>query len=449
MFGIDDTGRITFATEEFAALLDRTPAELVGTPVDALVAAEDRETLTEARQAVSSASDRVTRTCHVTLRQSDRSRPVTIELTTADDGSVVGSRCRTAETADPFQHLFDLIQDAVVGFEIVNFVPIVRTVNPAFVETFGYDRDEIVGEPLNEYIVPGDRVEEAVNYDQRTAAGEVNYAVVSRETADGCREFIYRGVPYDTADGRRCGFAMYTDVTDSRRQKRRLSVLHRVLRHNLRNELSVMFGTSEYVRAHAADSSVSLAASRALDAADRLAAVSEKARSVETALDGDAEQSVDAAALARSVADSYRPDAPVETALPSTLPITGGTAVYDAIDNLVENAVEHTLPGTAVRITAEQVNGDAFIRVLDDGPGIPAVERAVLFEDADITNLQHGSGLGIWLARWVAETAGGGIEYDRTDGWTTVSLRFPLSDADPEDVLTVVDAPESAVEPTR
>jgi len=447
MFGIDDAGRFTFATEEFATLLGRTRDELIGTPVEAVVAAEDREALATARQAVSGAPDRLTRTCEVTLPRSSLPGPVTIELTTAADGSVVGSLCRTAEAADPFRYLFDLIQDAVVGFEIVNFVPVVRTVNPAFVETFGYDRAEIVGEPLNDYIVPGDRVEEAVNYDQRTASGEINYAVVSRKTADGCREFIYRGVPYDTTDGRRCGFAMYTDVTDSRRQKRRLRVLHRVLRHNLRNELSVVFGMSEYVRTHAADSSVSLAASRALDAADRLAAVSEKARSVETALDGEADQSVDAAALARSVADSYGPDVRVETALPRTLPVTGGTAVYDALDNLVENAVEHTPDGTAVRITAEQDSGDAFIRVLDDGPGIPAVERAVVFEDEDITNLQHGSGLGIWLARWVAEAAGGGIEYDRADGWTTVSLRLPLSDAD--DVLMLADSPESEAEPTR
>ncbi len=70
-----------------------------------------------------------------------------------------------------------------------------------------------------------------------------------------------------------------------------------------------------------------------------------------------------------------------------------------------------------------------------------------MFEDADITNLQHGSGLGIWLARWVAEAAGGGIEYERADGWTTVSLRLPLSDAD--DVLTLADTAESEVTPTR
>ncbi|MDS0220173.1 PAS domain-containing sensor histidine kinase [Haloarcula sp. S1AR25-5A] len=447
MFGIDDTGRFTFATEAFATLLDRTTDELVGRPAETVVAAEDRETLATAIQAVSSASDRVTRTCQVTFPQSDCSGPVTVELTTAANGSVVGSVGRTTEASDPFRYLFDLIQDAVVGFEIVNYVPIVRTVNPAFVQTFGYDRDEIVGQPLNDYIVPRDRVEEAVNYDQRTASGEINYAVVSRQTTDGCREFIYRGVPYDTADSRRCGFAMYTDVTDSRRQKRRLRVLHRVLRHNLRNELSVVFGMSDYVRAQADDSSVSLAASRALDAADRLTAVSEKARSVETALDGDPDQSVDAAALARSVADSYRPDVPVETTLPETLPVTGGTAVYDALDNLVENAVKHTPDGTTVRITAERRGTDAFVRVLDDGPGIPDVERAVVFEDEDITNLQHGSGLGIWLARWVAEAAGGGIEYERADGWTTVSLRLPLSDAD--DVLMPTDAPKPEAGPTR
>jgi PAS domain S-box-containing protein len=445
MFGIDDTGRFTFVTDGFAELLGRTPDELVGTPVDTVVAPDDREALAAAREAVSDAPDRPTSTCQVTLPESDRPGPATIELTSAADGAVVGALCRTTEASDPFRYLFDLIQDAVVGFEIVNYVPIVRAVNPAFVETFGYDREELVGEPLNDYIVPGDRVEEAVDYDQRTADGEINYAVVSRKAADGCREFIYRGVPYDTADGRRFGFAMYTDVTESRRQKRRLRVLHRVLRHNLRNELSVVFGMSEYVRANATESAVSLAASRALDAADRLAAVSETARNVETALDGDTSQSVDAAALSRAVADSYRPDTPVETALPETLPVSGGTAVYDAVDNLVENAVDHTPDGTAVRLTAERAGQDAFVRVLDDGPGIPAAERAVVFDDEDITNLQHGSGLGIWLARWVAEAAGGGIEYERADGWTTVSLRLPLSDAD--DVLTLADT--VGPEPTR
>lgn len=443
MFHLDDAGRVTLATAEFTTLLGTTSEALAGTPIESLVAETDREILRDAIAAVRDADDRTTRRCSLTLTDGDAVVPATVEFV-AVDGVVVGSVCRRVEPGDRFEHLFELIQDAVVAFEMVDGVPVVRAVNPAFVDTFGYDRSDIVGDPLNDYIVPDGRVEEAADYDQRTAAGEINYAIVARKTVDGRREFIYRGIPYDSADGRRCGFAIYTDVTESRRQQRRLRVLHRVLRHNLRNDLSVVFGMGEYVRSNALAESVSDAAARALDAAERLAAVSEKARNVENALDGSPERSVDAAALARSVADDYRADATVETVLPEALPVAGGTAVYDALDNLVENAVEHTPDGTPIRVTADRADGDARLRVADRGPGIPAVERAVVFEDEDITNLQHGSGLGIWLARWIAEAAGGGIAYDRTDGWTTVTIRLPLSDDD--DVLVPTESSGAATD---
>ncbi|MBV0902240.1 PAS domain-containing sensor histidine kinase [Haloarcula salina] len=445
MFHLDDEDRLALATAEFTTLLGTTPEALAGRPVESLVSETDREPLHEAIAAVRD-GERVTRRCSLTFTGGDAPVPATVEFA-AVGGTVVGSVCRTVEPGDRFEHLFELIQDAVVAFEMVDGVPVVRAVNPAFVDTFGYDRAAIVGEPLNDYIVPDGRVEEAVDYDQRTAAGEINYAIVTRETVDGRREFIYRGIPYDSADGRRYGFAIYTDVTDSRRQQRRLRVLHRVLRHNLRNDLSVVFGMGEYVRSNALSEPVSDAASRALDAAERLAAVSEKSRNVENALDGSPERSVDAAALARSIADGYGADAAVETDLPETLPVAGGTAVYDALDNLVENAVEHTPTGTPVRVTADRADGDAYLRVADRGPGIPAVERAVVFEDENITNLQHGSGLGIWLARWVAEAAGGDIAYDRADGWTTVTLRLLLSDDD--DVLVPTEPSGAAAESTE
>ncbi|WP_424001787.1 ATP-binding protein [Haloarcula salina] len=442
MFHLDEDDRLALATEEFTTLLGTTPEAIAGTPVEALVSEADRDGLRDAIAAVRDADDRTTRRCSLTFTGDDAPVPATVECAAVGD-VVVGSVCRTVEPGDRFEHLFELIQDAVVAFEMIDGVPVVRAVNPAFVDTFGYDRADIVGEPLNDYIVPDGRVEEAVDYDQRTAAGEINYAIVARKTVDGRREFIYRGIPYDSADGRRYGFAIYTDVTESRRQQRRLRVLHRVLRHNLRNDLSVVFGMGEYVRSNALAEPVSDAAERALDAAERLAAVSEKARNVENALDGSAERSVDAASLARTITDGYGADAAIEADLPETLPVAGGTAVYDALDNLVENAVEHTPDGTPVRVTADRDGGEAHLRVADRGPGIPAGERAVVFEDADITNLQHGSGLGIWLARWVAEAAGGGIAYDRTDGWTTVTLRLPLSD---DDNVLVPTEPSGAVE---
>ena len=55
------------------------------------------------------------------------------------------------ETAtDRYRQLIELVQDAVVEFDLVDGEPVVTDVNRAFVDIFGYDGDEIRGESLNE-----------------------------------------------------------------------------------------------------------------------------------------------------------------------------------------------------------------------------------------------------------------------------------------------------------
>ena len=96
---------------------------------------------------------------------------------------------------DRYHHLIEHVQDAVVEFELVDSEPIVNEVNRAFVEVFGYPADEIVGESLNEWVVPGWKLGEAEQLDSNTASGEINYKQVTRETANGLRAFLHRGVP--------------------------------------------------------------------------------------------------------------------------------------------------------------------------------------------------------------------------------------------------------------
>ncbi|WP_254272856.1 PAS domain-containing sensor histidine kinase [Haloarcula marina] len=425
MFGVDESGRVTFVTEAFASRLGTTREALAGRSLTDLVVG-DGEAVQATLAAVADADAGATRRCRVSF-DPETAAPATVEFT-ATDGGVVGTLCQRTAPTDEFHHLFAQSHDAIVAFEMVNKVPVVRRVNDAFIETFGYAEGEIVGESLNDYIVPDGRVSEATDYDQRTAAGKVNHAIVARKTVDGRREFLYRGLPYETDAGRRYGFAIYTDVTDDRRRQRRLRVLHRVLRHNLGNDLSVVFGMAEYLQQNVTRPELQTAAVRILDAAERLDDVSEQAREVEAALDTVTERSVDAAALACSVADDYRHRTPLQTMVPETAPVSGGFNLVGALENLVENAVEHTPDGTPVRLTVDAGEEDTLIRVADDGDGIPAIERAPIFEDADITTLQHGTGLGLWFARWVAEAAGGDLRYDRTDGWTVVTLRLPSAE---------------------
>jgi PAS domain S-box-containing protein len=137
-----------------------------------------------------------------------------------DVGSEAAAGC---DPAARYQHLVENIQDAVVEFEFVDDEPIVRDVNEAFEEIFGYDRETILGESLNAWIVPEEQNEAAREIDRHTERGEVTSHRLTRETADGSREFLHRSVPYD-GSGIVDGIALYTDITEQRRaeQKRQL-----------------------------------------------------------------------------------------------------------------------------------------------------------------------------------------------------------------------------------
>jgi signal transduction histidine kinase len=94
---------------------------------------------------------------------------------------------------------------------------------------------------------------------------------------------------------------------------------------------------------------------------------------------------------------------------------------------LVENALIHTPPGTAVRIRATQRNGSALLTVEDEGPGIPEEHSSQIFErfyrlDGSIAS---GSGLGLAIARELAELMGGSVELQPLPGRTVFALVLP------------------------
>jgi signal transduction histidine kinase len=97
---------------------------------------------------------------------------------------------------------------------------------------------------------------------------------------------------------------------------------------------------------------------------------------------------------------------------------------------LVENALKHSPPGTRVAIAADGREGQAYLSVRDDGPGVPAADQEHLFERfyrAD-GGKASGSGLGLAIARELAVLMGGSIELSSTEGVTVFTLLVPLSD---------------------
>jgi hypothetical protein len=72
--------------------------------------------------------------------------------------------------------------------------------------------------------------------------------------------------------------------------------------------------------------------------------------------------------------------------------------------------------------------GRGMVSVQDTGPG-PAPSIADRLGEAFVTSKPDGVGLGLFVARQIAEAHHGSLEWERREGWTSFRFEFPL-DAD-------------------
>jgi signal transduction histidine kinase len=101
-------------------------------------------------------------------------------------------------------------------------------------------------------------------------------------------------------------------------------------------------------------------------------------------------------------------------------------AVARAVDNLVRNAVEASPVGGVARIEVSERDGQARVRVLDEGPGVPAARAIEMFEPF-FTTKPEGTGLGLALSRAIAAAHGGTLTYERGADHTCFDLRLPAA----------------------
>lgn len=111
------------------------------------------------------------------------------------------------------------------------------------------------------------------------------------------------------------------------------------------------------------------------------------------------------------------PARPVDLDATEPLVVVGDSArLRQVMDNLLANAREHTPPGTAVEVRLGRENGHAVVDVMDHGPGIPAEDRARVFErfyraDRARSRDHGGVGLGLAIVSSVCQAQGGHVSY--------------------------------------
>lgn len=107
------------------------------------------------------------------------------------------------------------------------------------------------------------------------------------------------------------------------------------------------------------------------------------------------------------------------------------TATYQCVHNLIDNAVKYSPKDSALTVRTGRGNGMVFVEVEDRGPGIPAAEQPLVFEqfyrgrNAESGGVQ-GAGIGLAFVKKVVEAHGGQVSLRSRPGeGSTFRLSFP------------------------
>ena len=217
------------------------------------------------------------------------------------------------------------------------------------------------------------------------------------------------------------------DLTRTRRQieqrEQRLSVVNRVLRHNIRNDLNAILGTLSLVQDRdSLDPEAQKRVQVAEEYAREIVGTAEKARIVQqTVAEGSIEPLDLEGVIDRAIAqlESAHPEATIERASDdsASLTVIADTHLEEALAELLTNAIVHQ-PGDDPTVTISVSAcpaGLVSVKVRNPGEPIPDAEQQALLHGTE-TPLEHGSGLGLWLVKWIIEQSAGRLRFPDSDG---------------------------------
>jgi signal transduction histidine kinase len=248
------------------------------------------------------------------------------------------------------------------------------------------------------------------------AAGGIAADSVTKRTPDGRREFKVRAIPADRADV--TAYLQYRDVTVRRIRDQQLAVLRRILRHDLRNDLTVLLGYAQTIAEESDDPASREDAATMIEAAGDLRAVAESAGRMQCITDaprstplGDA-----IARVRRSIEPSLEGRFEIDGTVPSRS-VDGRVAV--ALEELCRTFADDC-ETTEITIAAAAADGWITLDLETDGT-LCEQERSAL-EGRDETQLRHATGISPWISRWAVRAAGGRMQVEQRDGRCRVTV---------------------------
>jgi len=300
----------------------------------------------------------------------------------------------------------ETLQEAVV---VLDWNDHVLDLNETTADLFGKAAEDMIGGPVRNLADGLESTDFSVG-----ATG-----TVALQTSRGARQFEYSVSAVTEAssdkDNPVARTVLFRDVTDQRTRQQRLSVLNRILRHNVRNDLDVVLAHTNRVD----DDDVREKLRSILRKTLQLSAKAREAEEVMTATT-DSPEPVNVADIATAVVEQfdsgeYLGDVTVVVEDEVQL-LSYRTVIQRILFELVENGLEHAeneSPHVEVRLRRGP-DETVELAVADNGPGLPEREREIIAAETE-TQLKHGQGIGLWFVRWAVTQLGGELEFTRNE----------------------------------
>ena len=331
---------------------------------------------------------------------------------------------------DEFEALFDNIPDPVFIHDLDGQF---LKVNETAIETLGYSAAELRSMTPHDIVAP----DEATEIEERILRAGTEAVVTfdsTHVTAEGKHIDVSVNAAQITYRGEDAILAVARDVTDRQLLKQRLSVVNRILRHDIRSAVNVIKGNAEMAKVSTRDPTEPLRT--VTEEADRLLDIAEAAQKIEQLQEeeGSSTDILDVSAVVQANAAKIRrnySNVSITTTVPTDLSVEVTTGFSEAIENVLSNAVIHNdKDEVRITVTAEPAAGNVVLRIADNGPGIPVDEIKPL-EAGQETELQHASGLGLWFVNWIIEESSGRMTFEANEPTgTIVELVVPRAEAE-------------------
>lgn len=216
-------------------------------------------------------------------------------------------------------------------------------------------------------------------------------------------------------------------TAEAERQRKEIQILHRVLRHNLRNNLTLVLGNARQLESKLSDPSKQAICEEAIAAAEEIRRWTRQAGQIRRLANSPEPVDLDLTDVVPSVVtsnESVDEQVTVETDLPERAPVRASPQFEIALEELLTNAIEHNEgESPTVRVSIERTGRRTTIEIADDGPGFPDHVLAVMAGADD--QIVHLDGLGLWLAYLVVSKSDGALAIENTDGGARVTIDVP------------------------